>query len=335
MRRLQIILLAMALAHGARAQPPVITSVLPAGTYPTDQLIITGSGFSATSSQLQVWFNQVKGTIVSSSEFSITVTVPASAKYGVLEVINLSTRLSARSSFKFSPYYSGKTFDASLLETPLTFSGANELFDLCTCDLNGDNKPDVAVTKFENETDLNVLQNTSTPGSLSFNTLNKTNLPALNLGAPTEKITCGDLNGDGKPELIATRGGATKNTVYVLPNTSTATISFGSVIPLFLDGVDFARFVKVRDLNNDGKPEIIVTNSFDNDLYIFQNQSTGGSIIINPTPVKISVTGASNTYALDVQDLDNDGLADLIVTQLQTSNIYIMKNQGALLLLPR
>ncbi len=327
MRRIITICFAT-LASVVLAQPPVISSVTPANTYPTNQVIINGSGFSATSSQLQVWFNQVKGNIVSSSEFSITVTVPASASFGVVEVINLTTRLSAKSSFKFSPYYSGTTFNSALFEAPITFSGTNELFDLCSCDLNADGKPEIAVTRIDNETDIIVLQNTSTPGSLSFNRLDKGNLASLNIGAPTEKITCGDLNGDGKPELIATRSGATRNVVFALPNTSAGTVSFGAAVSLLLDVGHFARFVKVRDLNNDGKPEIIVTNSFNNQLYIFQNQSSGGVLNINPTPIKVTVTGANTTYGLDVQDLDNDGKADLIVNQFQSNHVFVLKNQS-------
>lgn len=308
------------------AQAPVISSITPSTTYPGDQLVITGSGFSATPAQLQVWFDQVKATIISSSEFSISVTVPPSARHGVVEVINLSTRLSGRSAIKFSPSFSGTTFSAALLEAPLTFAGPSELFDVCSCDLNSDGKPDLAITQFDLQTDLIVLQNQSTPGALSFNKLDKNNLASLNIGAPTEKVICADLNGDGKPELIATRSGPTKNVVYVLPNTSAGTISFGAAVSLFMDVGHFARFVRVRDLNGDGKPEIIASNSFNNQFYIYQNQSSGGVLTINPTPIKITVTGATNTYGLDVQDMDNDGKADIIINQFQSNNIFILKN---------
>ena len=255
MNRSIVILLLLFMAHGLLGQPPVITAVTPSVSYPSDQLVITGSGFSATSSQLQVWFGQVKATQVSSSELSITVKEPPSARHEVIEVINLSTRLSTRSSVKFSPYFSGNTFTTSDLGTPVTFSGANELFDVCSCDLNADNKPDMAVTQFAGETDIIVLQNTSTVGNISFNKLDKSNLASLNIGAPTENIVCGDLNGDGKPELIATRSGATKNVVYILPNTSSGSITFGAAVNLLLDVGHFARYVKIRDLNNDGKPQ--------------------------------------------------------------------------------
>ncbi len=312
----------------ASGQAPVINAVSPLSTYPSNKVIITGSGFSATSSQLQVWFNHVRGTITASSELAIEVDVPPSAKYGVLEVVNLATRLSARSSFKFSPYYSGSSFSAALLSAPLTFTGSNEFFDLCSCDLNGDNKPEVVATRLDVQTDLIVLQNQSTVGNLAFTQLDKSNLPSLDVGAPTEKVTCGDLNGDGKPELIATRNGSTKNVVFVLPNTSPGAISFGPVVSLFLDVGHFARFVKIRDVNGDGKPDIIVSNSFNNQLYIFQNQSAGGVLSINPVPIKVSVAGATTTFGLDVQDIDNDGRADLIVNQFQANSIFILKNES-------
>lgn len=327
MKQVVLSILTLTIVISAHCQAPVISSIDPVTTYPSDKVVITGSGFSTTPAQLQVWFNHVKGTITASSEYAIEATVPASARSGVLEVINLNTRLSAKSAFKFSPFFGGTTFNPALLEPPLSFSGAtNELFDMCSCDLNADGKPDIAATKFGLQTDIMLLENTSTPGSLSF-----TNLAPFNVGAPTEKITCGDLNGDGKPELVISRDGATKNVVFVLPNTSAGSISFGVPVSLLLDVGTLARFVSIRDLNGDGKPEIIVTNSngaVNNQLYVFQNQSVGGVLNINPTPIKVTVTGANTTYGLDVQDVDNDGRADLIVNQFQTNTIFILKNQS-------
>lgn len=327
MKYLVLSILAMTIGTSTLGQAPVISSIDPVSTYPSNKVVITGSGFSTTPTQLQVWFNHVKGTITASSEYAIEATIPASARTGVLEVINLNTRLSAKSKFKFSPFFGGTVFNPALLEAPLTFSGAtNELFDLCSCDLNADGKPDIAATKFGLQTDIMLLENTSTPGSLSF-----TNLAPFNVGAPTEKITCGDLNGDGKPELVISRDGATKNVVFVLPNTSAGTISFGAPVSLLMDVGNLARFVSIRDLNGDGKPEIIATNSnsaANNQLYVFQNQSAGGVLNINPTAIKVTVTGASTTYGLDVQDVDNDGMADLIVNQFQTNTIFILKNQS-------
>ncbi len=309
--------------------PPVINSISPSTTFATDTVIITGSGFSAVPSNLQVWFGQVLGSIVSSSDFSIKVVVPPQARYSNVEIVNLSNRLSTKVTGKFHPYFSGNTFNPALMVAQTSISNANQLYDLCSCDLNLDGKPDIAATKFDGATDVLILKNQSTVGTTSFTQQNAV------VGVFTEEIVCGDLNGDGKPELVASRSGGAaggqRNAVYILPNTSSgATISFAaSVGRFFPPGITgHARFVTIRDLNMDGKPEIIVSNSFNNDLYIFINESSGGTLNINPTPIRIPVAGATNLYGLEVQDMDGDGKPEIVLTQFQLANIFILKNQS-------
>lgn len=326
-----LILILLSFSHSVFGQQPVIDNVTPLISTPNASVLISGSGFSATSSQLQVWFGQVRGTISSSTEFSIEVSVPPMASLDNIEVINLASRLSGRSLRKFNPYFNGQSFDPGKLEPPLSF-GPDRVFDLCACDLDLDGKPDIIGTKDVSPfTDLIVFKNTSTTGIASFTKFDKNNLPSLNVSAPTGNIACGDLNGDGKPEIIASRSGSVSNVVFVLPNTSTVgNLSFGTIINLNLQNTsDFARQVSINDLNNDGKPDIIVANSFNNELYVFQNASSGGSIAINITPIKVIVTGATGTLALEVQDFDGDKKPDIAVTQNQSNDVFILRNQSS------
>src|SRR5690242_986009 len=133
--RIVIVALLILMSGVALAQTPVITGVDLQKTYAGSKIVISGSGFSATPADLDVWFDNVKGTITSSSDFSIEVTVPVYAKSGNIEVINKSSKLSAKSSFKFAPYYSGEGFDGSKFAGAVSFSGGatNEVFDVCTC----------------------------------------------------------------------------------------------------------------------------------------------------------------------------------------------------------
>ncbi len=313
----------------ALAQTPVITSVEPLWGYPTNTILITGSGFGNNAANLQVWFDQVKGSVISATDISIQASIPPQARLHNVEIINLSTNLSAKSSLKFTPVFSGQGFVTSKLTAPLSFSSNTPIFDICSCDLDNDGKPDLIGTKFENTaTDLIVLQNQSTPGNVSFTKLDKANLPALNINAPTGNVTCGDLNGDGKPDLVASRSGTTANSIFVLRNTSAGTPNFASPVELFLDAGHFAREVSIQDLNSDGKPEIIVANSFDNILYVFRNESGSGTLSINPVPVKITMAGVPNSLALEVQDMNGDAKPDIVLTQNQGPNIYVLKNQS-------
>jgi gliding motility-associated-like protein len=137
------------------------------------------------------------------------------------------------------------------------------------------------------------------------------------------------LNGDGKPEIVASRGGSTANSIYIFQNTSTTTPNFANAIELFIDIGNLARQISINDLNADGLPEIVVANSANTgNLYIFQNQSSGGTLNINPTPIKVTVSEAPNTLALEVQDFDNDGRPDILASQNQGANLFFLKNSS-------
>jgi gliding motility-associated-like protein len=329
MKRLFGLLLFFTVTTSAWGQSaPTISSISVKSTYPLDTIIISGAGFSATPANLQVWFGTVMGSIISSSDFLIKVVVPPQAKYTNIEVINLTTRLSVKSTDKFHSYFSGNSFNAGLMTLSSTFQNNDQLYDLCSCDFDLDGKPDIAATKFA-VSQIAIYRNTSVVGTTSFAETN------ASVGSFfTQEVTCGDLNGDGKPEIVASRSdggfGGNRNAIFVLPNTSTSgSITFGTAIPLLLANGEHARYVSIRDLNLDGKPEIVVSNSFSNNLYIFKNQSSGGALNINATPIQLPVQGATNLYGLEIQDMDGDTKPEIIVTQFLTSNMFILRNQSS------
>lgn len=324
------------------AQVPIIQKIEPLRTFPGDTIVISGNGFHDDKTNLEVWFDNVKGEIVSSSVYGIEVIVPMQARAANIEVINKVSKLSGQSSAKFTPSFGGASFDAANFGGEKLFTANEELWDLCNCDFDGDGKPDIAASKFtrpqtvfDAPTDLMLLQNTSTPGSLNFTKFDKTNLSVLNLTFPTDNVICGDLQGDGKPELIATRAGSPRNSVHIFKNTgSPGVISFADPISLFMSESNyFATRMDLKDLNGDGKPEIIVTNSFNDIFYVFINSSTGGNISFTNTPLKLSIelseTDDLKTYETDVQDFNGDGLPDIVINQFQTRDIFILMNTSA------
>jgi len=310
------------------AQVPVISSFDKVTDFPFSTVRINGSGFSANAAQLQVWFGSVRGTILNATETSISVRVPAEARVSAIEVVNLATKLSARSVKKFVPDFNGvQPFTTNFANNP--FSNPDDIFDLCSCDFDGDGKPDIAGSKFrDGKSNLMLLRNTSTV-TANNTTLNFTQ-SSITLSVPTFSVICGDLNGDGKPEIVASRGGTvTGSNIYVFENTSSVgTISFAAPIALNLQVGDFAKELAIADLDRDGKPEIIVTNGQTNNLYIFDNNVTGGAITADAfTRIEKTVVGATNTLALDVADYNGDGWADIaFAANTNAQRVFIYNN---------
>ena len=345
--RLRLTLILFLGAHVALAQVPAIQKVEPLNAQPNDTILITGSGFSDNTAELEVWFGQVAGNVIASSEFAIEVVVPAEARLSSVEVLNKASFAATKSSLKFMPVFQGQTpfsaskFNTALVEGANLFSAPEELWDLSATDLDVDGKPDIVVTKFQSAapftlgTDIMVLLNVSTPGNLDFNKFDKTNLPVLNLTFPSDNVVTGDLQGDGKPDIVVSRGGSTRNSIQILRNTSVpGALNFVKLAPLNLDVGHVATRMRIRDLNRDGKPEIIVSNAFNHIFYIFINQSAGGTLTFNPTPIKLSMRAfasdpSTTNYEIEVEDFNGDDLPDLVVNEFQDDSLHIFRNTSA------
>lgn len=315
--------------HVAFSQTPVITNISTKNLYPKGTIIITGSGFSTNPADLIVWFGHVEGTIKTSTEFTIEVEVPAGANYSNIEVIRKSSRRIGRSAPKFMSSFYGEPFDASRFSSVKSQASLSELRDLCSCDLNLDGKTDIMATRFSAATRMLILQNgTLSPGNIDWKYAIE-----YNLNFSSDHVTCGDVDGDGFPDIVVTKGGSSnRNSVFVIRNTTAtkgADITLNSVpFILSLDVNHVAIRSAIQDLNRDGRPELVVTNTADNSLYIYVNDPTKplGANPFLTTPIKILVTGLTNTYGLDVQDFDGDGLPDILVNPVSSADHYVLRN---------
>jgi FG-GAP-like repeat/IPT/TIG domain/FG-GAP repeat len=148
----------------------------------------------------------------------------------------------------------------------------------------------------------------------------------FNTGASPFSMTIGDLDGDGKSDLVVAN--ANSNTVSVYRNTSiSGSIGNGS----FASKIDFTtggypRSVAIGDLDGDGKPDLAVVNANSATVSIFRNTSTIGSIDIGSFAPKVDFTTGSSPFSVAIGDLDGDGKHDLVVANLNSSTVSVIRN---------
>jgi hypothetical protein len=152
--------------------------------------------------------------------------------------------------------------------------------------------------------------------------------PKINfiVGTIPFSVALGDIDGDGKPEMVVANSNS--NTISVFRNTSTT----GSInASSFATKVDFPTgnsptVVVIADLDGDGKPELIVPNRSSNNISILRNTSTLGSINASSFAAKIDFATGTEPISSVIGDVDGDGKSDLVVNNYNSNTISVLRN---------
>ena len=316
--------------HCAWGQKPAIKSIDKLRGPMEEVVTVKGSFFGTDKTKLAVTFGASKADILSLTDQIMEVKVPFGATYDNLGITNLNNGLTGYTQTPFLLSFSGKPgFELTNLQGQFNFPAGTPssegLNDLCMCDFDGDKKVDVA-TANNNFKYVNIYPNNSSPGTVAFPSKTAVNIAALSL-----HIKCGDLNGDGKPDLVVSESG-TSDRIFVLKNGSTGVGNFAFLtpVPITLAGKRPKR-IEIADLDLDGKPELIVTAQTSNTVTVLVNQSTLASILFSPAPpIHITIPGAVSTEGLAVADVNGDGLPEIVTSQYQiNSNIYVIENKSS------
>jgi len=174
-------------------------------------------------------------------------------------------------------------------------------------DLDNDGKLDI-MCGYDNGSTMTfgTYRNISTPGNLVFEAVEV--WPGLVYSGSFANAV--DVDGDGLIDLMAQHGnGSVFVDFWISQNISTSgNIEFAYSISYFGSSIlDAGAGVSAGDLDNDGKPEMIVKHSFGNAFSIIKNTSTPGTISFG-TPVPFSI--GSNGIIV-IADFNLDGKNDL------------------------
>jgi hypothetical protein len=136
----------------------------------------------------------------------------------------------------------------------------------------------------------------------------------------------GDIDGDGKPDLVVTYYESDSLSIY--RNISTdGNVKFAPPVNIVTEGEPTS--VKIADMDGDGKPDIILIDSYNNVLQIYLNQSITGSITTSSFGAPSAVSANGTLGSLTIADINGDGKPDLIVMSTSYQNeISMIQNNS-------
>ncbi|RYE16113.1 MAG: hypothetical protein EOP51_26430, partial [Sphingobacteriales bacterium] len=227
----------------------------------------------------------------------------------------------------------GYNFNTDIAKNEVWFGGVKAIVNSVT-----ENTINVKVPYGSSYQHISVLNNTTGATKYtkeSFVTLFEAQVKDFNPGVsfPTgnmpASVALADIDSDGKLELIVAEAGSSKVSIY--RNTSlTGSLNASS----FSNKVDFPTgpnpaFVVVKDINGDGKPDILTANFGSNSISILRNTSSPGAITSATFAGKVDFVTGAKPSSLSIADIDNDGKPDIAVANSGSNTISVFKNIGS------
>jgi gliding motility-associated-like protein len=304
--------------------PPAIASFIPASGPVGTSVTITGTGFNATAANNIVFFGATMATVTAASPTSLTVTVPTGATYQPISVLDGATALTGYSATPFITTFTPAkgSITAADIAAKMDLTG-NSPYSVAIGDLDGDGKSDLAVANYSSNT-VSIFRNTSASGTITAASF-AANVDLVT-GSNPINVAIGDLDSDGKPELVVTNNSS--NTISIFRNISTSgtitTGSFDAKVDLVTGSIPYN--VAIGDLDGDGKPDMAVSNGSDNTVSVFLNTSTSGTFTAGSFATKVDFATGINPYNVAIGDLDGDGKPDLAAANASSSTVSVFRN---------
>jgi hypothetical protein len=191
-------------------------------------------------------------------------------------------------------------------------------------DMNNDGKPDL--TSANNTTDtVSVLLNTTTPGSVTFSFAPKQDFV---MGNQPSFVVVGDLNGDGRLDVATSHTVSSKASIRLNTTAPGAAVMSFSAVQVFDTGAGpFS--IGLRDLNGDGRADLVTANRDANSVSVLVNTTAPGAATPTFSP-KADLTVGSQPFTVAFGDFNGDGKPDLTSANRNDGTVSVLLNTTAI-----
>lgn len=309
---------------------PLINSFTPISGPIGTLVTISGDNFSASPGNNVVYFGAVKADVISSSLSQLTVKVPPGATYEPISVTSNNLTTYSTNIFNVTFSWGGNKFDRNSFADRFDSAVGALPADIVFADFNDDGKPDMVIghqTSSSPITPLTIFKNNGRNGQISF-------APKMTLSSnqATEYLATGDINGDGKLDLVVASNGCMSScTISVFLNISTdSNIVFS--VPVEFPSVSYPCYIKIRDMDGDGKSDLVMISDspWDSPLFsVLRNIGNLNNVSFAPKIDFPKLQSTNFVSVVAINDLDGDRRLDIAITNHDNSTVSTFRNTSS------
>jgi hypothetical protein len=284
------------------ANPASLTFYAVAGTAPPPAIPVnvssTAAGSTYTASSIQAWLVPTPASNATGATSRVSLTAGlASLAAGVYGGI---VRFAAPNWFDAATAVTLNVAEPSGTLQPAggsPFPAGAGPQSVAVADFNHDGNQDILTANNADNTATLLLGNgiggfTAAPGS-PFST-----------GTSPASVAAGDVNGDGKPDILTANSGSNNLTVLLGDGSGGFAPAGGSPFAVGTEPLSVA----VGDFNGDGRLDAVVANYTDKNVTILLGDGTGGFTQAAGSPINVGTA----PQAVAVGDFNGDGIPDIV-----------------------
>jgi hypothetical protein len=201
-------------------------------------------------------------------------------------------------------------------------------------DLNLDGRPDLASANYGQQFIAWRTNAMSAPGPINSSSFAAVGGVDTASAGTLTTLSSGDLNGDGRADLIANLYFASNQNpdsfAFVLLNSTTpgGAPAFQRSTPVSIGSNRPENAFAIADLNRDGRPDLVATNFLDRTVRTYMNGSPVGSLAppaLNAASIQ-AISGRPD--GVQAADINGDGRID-VVTATRDSSVAVLVNTTA------
>ena len=319
-------------------------------------LAVGAYGYSSTTGRVYIFYND--GSIpTSTSSADNIITGEATASYFGISLTSGDFNADGKTDLAVGAYgysssagrsyifYNDGSFPTNAASADVAISGeTNSYFgnSLVAGDFNADGKTDLAVGAHVYSSNIGRTYLFYNDGSMPTTAASADTIITGEGGYFGTSLASGDLNADGRVDLVVGAYGYASNTgkAYVFYNDGTIPTSAGSA-DVIITGEKtnniFGYALATGDFNADGRTDLVVGaygyTSSTGRTYIFYND---GSLPTTAATADVIITGEEGYFGISLAsgDFNADGKADLVVSAYgyasSTGRVYIFYNDGSI-----